>query len=160
MEVPDGHNRKQDLSNKKKEEKDEMDGVPGLHKVTTPNSHYDGWSQFKSYQALIPIRRGQRELMTGMDHYKRKHALLIRPPGREAYPGDVFATHSQQLYNHGSGADSFSIVKVDPSDLDSQIMRVNAHIENVNNLKGYRRDSLRSDPIRQKLVKETKDPKH
>ena len=148
----------------KKEEKDVTDGVPSFHTgISRRSPQFNGARQFRSIiDAMIPIGRGQRELMTTMGLYIKERELLKRPPGSEAYPGDVFVAQGQQLYNQGSGATSFSIENVVPSDLDRHISLAQAHIEKVNNLKGqqqqqqYGRETLDShSPFRRAELSES-----
>src|SRR5438067_2182765 len=57
----------------------------------------------KAIDSMIPIGRGQRALIIYDDlskqavAYRQLSLLLRRPPGREAYPGDVFYLHSRLL---------------------------------------------------------------
>jgi F-type H+-transporting ATPase subunit alpha len=45
--------------------------------------------------------------------YRQVSLLLRRPPGREAYPGDLFYLHSRLLERAAQTADSYAIVKSD-----------------------------------------------
>jgi F-type H+/Na+-transporting ATPase subunit alpha len=51
--------------------------------------------------------------------------LLRRPPGREAYPGDVFYIHSRLLERAAKMADEYAVVKKDVTDWDK---RGDAHV--------------------------------
>src|SRR5207247_216159 len=57
----------------------------------------------KAIDAMTNVGRGQRELIIGddlskhADAYRQMSLLLRRPPGREAFPGDVFYLHSRLL---------------------------------------------------------------
>jgi len=48
--------------------------------------------------------------------YRQLSLLLRRPPGREAYPGDVFYIHSRLLERAAKMADEYAIVKKDVGD--------------------------------------------
>ncbi|MEJ2011602.1 MAG: F0F1 ATP synthase subunit alpha [Anaerolineales bacterium] len=57
--------------------------------------------------------------------YRQVSLLLRRPPGREAYPGDVFYLHSRLLERAVRLADRFVIVKKDHEGLASESDAVN-----------------------------------
>jgi F-type H+-transporting ATPase subunit alpha len=46
--------------------------------------------------------------------YRQMSLILRRPPGREAYPGDVFYLHSRLLERAAKIADDPNVVKLDP----------------------------------------------
>src|SRR5579863_5689238 len=48
--------------------------------------------------------------------YRQLSLLLRRPPGREAYPGDVFYIHSRLLERAAKMADEYSVVQKDVTD--------------------------------------------
>src|SRR5580658_1221544 len=52
--------------------------------------------------------------------YRQLSLLLRRPPGREAYPGDVFYIHSRLLERAAKMADEYVIVKKDVSDWEKR----------------------------------------
>src|SRR5207302_1084775 len=57
----------------------------------------------KAIDSMTNVGRGQRELIIfddlskHADAYRQLSLLLRRPPGREAFPGDVFYLHSRLL---------------------------------------------------------------
>jgi F-type H+-transporting ATPase subunit alpha len=57
--------------------------------------------------------------------YRQVSLLLRRPPGREAYPGDVFYLHSRLLERAVRLADQYAIV---PSDHDGEAQEVEGQI--------------------------------
>jgi F-type H+-transporting ATPase subunit alpha len=52
--------------------------------------------------------------------YRQLSLLLRRPPGREAYPGDVFYIHSRLLERAAKMADEFAVVKADVTEWDKR----------------------------------------
>src|SRR5439155_139520 len=89
----------------------------------------------KAIDSLIPIGRGQRELIIYDDlskqavAYRQMSLLLRRPPGREAYPGDVFYLHSRLLERaakmndeHGGGSlTALPIIETQANDVSAYI---------------------------------------
>jgi F-type H+-transporting ATPase subunit alpha len=52
--------------------------------------------------------------------YRQLSLLLRRPPGREAYPGDVFYIHSRLLERAAKMADEYVVVKSDVTEWDKR----------------------------------------
>jgi F-type H+-transporting ATPase subunit alpha len=52
--------------------------------------------------------------------YRQLSLLLRRPPGREAYPGDVFYLHSRLLERAAKMAEEYAVVKKDVTDWDKR----------------------------------------
>src|SRR5438477_625834 len=83
--------------------------APGI--VARKSVHEPLQTGLKAIDAMIPIGRGQRELIIYDDlskhavAYRQLSLLLRRPPGREAYPGDVFYLHSRLLERAAKMAD-------------------------------------------------------
>jgi F-type H+-transporting ATPase subunit alpha len=57
--------------------------------------------------------------------YRQLSLLLRRPPGREAYPGDVFYLHSRLLERAAKMADEYAVVRKDVTEWDK---RGEAHV--------------------------------
>ena len=103
------------------------------------------YSGNKIVDTLIPIGKGQRQLLIGDNGmhevifyddlskqavaYRQMSLLLRRPPGREAYPGDVFYLHSRLLeraakMNDDNGGGSLTALPV----IETQAGDVSAYI--------------------------------
>src|SRR5215467_11939973 len=52
--------------------------------------------------------------------YRQLSLLLRRPPGREAYPGDVFYIHSRLLERAAKMAEEYAVVKKDVTEWDKR----------------------------------------
>jgi F-type H+/Na+-transporting ATPase subunit alpha len=60
--------------------------------------------------------------------YRQLSLLLRRPPGREAYPGDLFYLHSRLLERSARMADRYVIVSKDAADLAEENDAVNGKV--------------------------------
>src|SRR5438270_424526 len=108
--------------------------APGI--IPRKSVHEPVQTGLKALDALVPIGRGQRELVIGDDDlskhavaYRQMSLLLRRPPGREAYPGDVFYLHSRLLeraakMNDDNGGGSLTALPV----IETQAGDVSAYI--------------------------------
>jgi F-type H+-transporting ATPase subunit alpha len=66
--------------------------------------------------------------------YRQLSLLVRRPPGREAYPGDIFYAHSRLLERSAKLADQYVIV---PSDADEKKVKADWSVVRTPDNKGY-----------------------
>src|SRR5438132_950855 len=108
--------------------------APGI--IPRKSVHEPVQTGLKALDALVPVGRGQRELIIGDRQtgksavaYRQMSLLLRRPPGREAYPGDVFYLHSRLLEraakmndDHGNGSlTALPIIETQAGDVSAYI---------------------------------------
>ena len=72
--------------------------------------------------------------------YRELSLLLKRPPGREAYPGDVFYLHSRLLERAVKMRDEFAIVPADTADDSNDRSVALAHPDGLNAPEEFRPD--------------------
>ena len=74
--------------------------------------------------------------------YRQLSLLLRRPPGREAYPGDVFYLHSRLLERSVKLRDEYGIVPKDTPEDCSDRSVIKTHPEGLNAPKEHRPDDI------------------
>src|SRR3989475_693795 len=103
--------------------------------ITRKNVDTPVQTGIKAIDSMTAIGRGQRELIIYDDltkhawAYRQVSLLVRRPPGREAYPGDVFYLHSRLLEraarmndeNGGGSLTALPIIETQANDISAYI---------------------------------------
>ena len=100
-------------------------GADALHRARTPHAPSASTSATAARHALVVYD----DLSKHAQAYREISLLLRRPPGREAYPGDVFYLHSRLLEraaklntSHGGGSlTALPIIETQAGDLSAYI---------------------------------------
>ena len=95
---------------------------------------------------LIQVRTADRlgyDDLTKQAHaYRQLSLLLRRPPGREAYPGDVFYLHSRLLERSCKLRDEYAVVSKETSEDSRDRAQIRTHPEGLKAPKEHRPDDI------------------